>query len=70
VGLVADTVDGLESFAPSDHVSGASLLPGLPYLQGVIKQEDGLILIHDLDLFLSLDEERELDKAMTNVPND
>jgi hypothetical protein len=29
--------------------------------------EDGLILIHDLALLLSLDEEKELDAAMTSA---
>jgi hypothetical protein len=31
----------------------------------VAKLEDGMILIHDLDKFLSLEEERALDAAMT-----
>jgi hypothetical protein len=31
----------------------------------VAKLEDGMILIHDLDKFLSLEEERVLDEAMT-----
>ena len=33
------------------------LFPGLEYLSGVVKLKDGLIFIHDLERFLSLDEE-------------
>ena len=32
---------------------------------GVIKLDDGLVLIHDLEKFLSLDEARSLDEAMS-----
>jgi purine-binding chemotaxis protein CheW len=45
-------------------VSAEESLPFAEYLQGVAKTEDGLVLIYDLDQFLSLDEERTLDKAL------
>jgi len=34
------------------------------HLRGVAKMEDGLVLIYDLDRFLSLDEEKKLDQAL------
>ncbi len=40
------------------------ILPGMEYVEGVIKLEDGLALIHDLDRFLSLDEEKKLNTAL------
>jgi len=30
----------------------------------VVKLDDGIVLIHDLDTFLSLEEEKKLDKAV------
>jgi purine-binding chemotaxis protein CheW len=36
----------------------------LEYVEGVIKLEDGLILIHDLDTLLSLEEEQTLAAAL------
>jgi len=36
------------------------------YVEGVVKLSDGLILIHDLDKFLSLEEESSLDQALEN----
>jgi purine-binding chemotaxis protein CheW len=48
-----------------DHIIGAkTILPELPYIEGVIKFEDGMILIHNLDRFLSLEEEKILGEAM------
>jgi len=48
-----------------DHIIDAkAILPELPYIEGVIKLEDGMILIHNLDEFLSLEEEKMLGEAM------
>lgn len=46
------------------------IVPGLDLLQGVVKLDDGLILIHDLDKFLSLDEAHALDAAMSKEATD
>jgi len=35
-------------------------------VEGVVKLTDGLILIHDLDKFLSLEEEETLDHVLKN----
>jgi chemotaxis signal transduction protein len=39
-------------------------LPFAKYLKGVAKIDDELILIYDLEQFLSLDEEKELEHAL------
>lgn len=45
------------------------ILPGkLAYMEGVVKLEDGLIFIHDLDTFLSLEEAQRLDRALKKAP--
>jgi purine-binding chemotaxis protein CheW len=43
----------------------ARLAPDLAHIRGVIPLEDGLLLIQDLEQFLSPQEERALDHAMT-----
>lgn len=64
VALVADSVSGVLEHAGPDRVGAEAILPGLEYVDGVVKLDDGLILIHDLDRFLSLDEAEALDRAM------
>lgn len=64
VALVADSVSGVLEHAEPDCVDAETILPGLEYVDGVVKLDDGLILIHDLDRFLSLDEADALDRAM------
>ncbi|HYN74460.1 MAG TPA: chemotaxis protein CheW [Candidatus Methanoperedens sp.] len=64
VALVVDAVLGVRELAAGELVSARRCLPFAFYLQGVAKMEDGLVLIYDLDRFLSLDEEGALDAAM------
>ena len=41
-----------------------SVLPGIGHVAGVVALPDGLLLIHDLDAFFSLEEERQLAGAL------
>jgi purine-binding chemotaxis protein CheW len=68
VALVVDAVIGVMAYAEQQLVGAADILPGSDYLEGVLKLDDGLILIHDLEKFLSLDEARALDVAMARDP--
>jgi purine-binding chemotaxis protein CheW len=67
VALLVDRAEGLVERADHEIARAASVLPGLEYVRGVAKLGDGLILIHDLDTFLSLDEERKLGEALART---
>lgn len=64
VALRVDQVlDLLE--VPADSIeSSASVAPGSRRTQGVVRLPDGLLVIHDLERFLSLDEEDALDASL------
>ena len=64
VALVVDSVDGVVEYSKLEAVAAQDVLPGLEYVEGVMKLDDELILIHDLDRFLSLEEEAALDRAL------
>ena len=67
VALVVDAVDGIVDYAPQDIVMPETIVPKLEYIAGVLRLDDGMILVHDLDSFLSLDELESLNKAMEHV---
>ena len=67
VALVIDEVHGVIEHEPSAVVAADGMVPGLEQFQGVVKLDDGLVLIHDLEKFLSLDEAHALDAAMEEV---
>ena len=64
VGLEVDTVLGLLGIAESEIVKAGQIVPATDYVEGVLKLPDGIVLIHDLDTFLSLEEEQTLEHAI------
>ncbi len=64
VVLAVDEAEGVIERSPTEIVGAAQIMPGLEQIQGVIKLDDGLVSIHDLESFLSLYEARSLDETM------
>ena len=64
VALVADAVLDVIACSAQSLIAAENILPKVEYVEGVIKLADGLILIHDLDKFLSLEEAGSLDHAL------
>lgn len=65
VALLVDEVTGVLEYSEGESLPAEAIVPGTDHVAGVVKQSDGMVLIHDLARFLSLDEERELDEALT-----
>src|SRR5579884_1786414 len=63
VALIVDAVSGVVERREQEMIAAEKILPGLEYIEGVIKFKDGMILIHDLNKVLSLEEERALNEA-------
>ena len=64
VVLAIDESEGVAERPQADVVASSAIVPGLDEFPGVVKLDDGLVLIHDLERFLSLDEADALDDAM------
>ncbi len=64
LAFMADAVAGVIDCPEEEIIAAEKIVPGLEYLQGVMRLKDGLIFIHDLDRFLSLDEEKYLAEAL------
>ncbi len=64
VGLVVDEVVGVIERSEPEVIPVAKVLPTLDYVEGVIKLENGIVLIHDIDKFLSLEEKKKLEAAL------
>ena len=65
VALVVDTVLGVADFPTHEITPSTHIVPGLSPIAGVIKTMEDVLLIHDLDACLSLDEEQALDEALS-----
>lgn len=64
IALLVDTVIGDIEKNPGDVIPPSDLIDGVEFLIGVIKLEDGVMLIPDLDKILTNKETRALTKAM------
>jgi purine-binding chemotaxis protein CheW len=65
VALVADSVLKVVDVSEDDIIAPKDIVPGTSYLDGIVRLEDGIVLIHDLDKFLSLEEEAMLDETLS-----
>lgn len=64
VALVVNTVNDVLALPPEKLVAPETILPQLEHVEGVVKLDDGMIFIQDLDAFLSLEEGQALEAAI------
>ena len=70
LALPVDLVKGLAEYSEEEIVVPEKIVAGTEYVEGVLKLPDGLILIHDLEKFLSLEEEKILNGAVCGEARD
>ena len=68
VALLVDETHGVIEVSSAERAPAGAILPGLELVDGAVKLEDGLVLIHDLERLLSLDEEAAIDRALSGCP--
>lgn len=64
LALVVDAVVGVTEVSRGAITATEAVLPGIGYVAGVAALSDGVLFIHDIEAFLSLDEERRLCRAL------
>lgn len=64
IALLTDTVTGNIETPAADVVPPSDIIEDVEFLQGVLKLEDGVMLIPDLDKILTVKEDRVLTKAL------
>ena len=68
VALRVDHADWMIDIGADELQDAATIVPQAEYVDGVAKLPDGLVLIHDLDTFLSEAESEALDAALAAPP--
>jgi purine-binding chemotaxis protein CheW len=64
VALAVDSVSGIIERSEEEITESGRFVPGSEYLEGVAKVEDSILLIHNLDRFLCLEEEKQLQEVL------
>ena len=65
IAFAVDAVQGIVACNQEEVLNAEQIVQGLEYIEGVVKTQDGILFIHDLDRFLSLDEEKTLSDSLT-----
>ncbi len=60
VALAVNSVTGVVERTDVEITKAIEVVPGAQYVEGIIRREDGLLFIHDLDRFLSRSEDAEI----------
>src|ERR1035437_6291738 len=66
LALWVDTVNGVNSMTQQQNFETKVIMPFAQFIKGVAKIENDMILIYDLEQFLSLTEEIVLEQALLN----
>ncbi|MBN2030898.1 purine-binding chemotaxis protein CheW [bacterium] len=69
VAIMVDDVEDIVEIAKNKIIEQEKILPGLDHIEGAAKIENDVIIIHDLEKCLSMDEELMLNKAIDNKKN-
>lgn len=64
--ILVDNVLGVAEFSEQEIIAPAELYPGIEYLEGVSKLEDGILYIYNLDRFLSSAEKSEIEQLLSD----
>ena len=65
VALAVDSVNGVYDLEHHQAIDARETFPFTEYVSGIASHEHGIVLITNLEKFLSLDEERVLDAALS-----
>jgi purine-binding chemotaxis protein CheW len=64
VAIVVNSVAGVVERTAEEVTDAQRIVPGAQYVEGITRLEDGILFIHDLDLFLSKQEEEHLESLL------
>lgn len=67
LALPVDAVLGVRNVATETVMPPDGVLPGIGHVTGIAALADGLLFIHNLETFLSLDDERRLTDALEGL---
>ena len=67
LAVIVESVLGVVERSSDDVVNTSGIARGIHHIEGLLKTNDGLVLIQDLDKFFSLEEESSLEQAMGNA---
>lgn len=60
IAVYADEIDGFIDFNEQDLIKPEQIAPGIEFIKGIVKRNDDMIMVYDLNSFVELDKYKEL----------
>lgn len=67
VAILVDDIGEIVEISEQKVVNPGQILPGIDYIEGAVKLEGNIVLIHDLTRFLSLEEGQQIDEVIKHT---
>lgn len=67
IAILVDDIGEIVEISDRKIITTGQILPNIDYVEGAVKIEGNIVLIHDLVRFLSLEEERQIDEAIKHT---
>lgn len=64
LGIIVDEVNDVIEYDESKLIAPEQIISGIGYVEGVLKLQDGIVLIHDINKFLSIEEDEAIENAV------
>lgn len=64
IAFFADSVEGVVDEPEGAVTEGGDVVPGLEHVRGVMRLDEGLVLVHDLERVLSLEDRERVSAAL------
>jgi len=64
VAILVDSVSDIVETDQQNRIAREEILSEMEYLKGVVRTQDGILLVQDLEKLLSFEEEKELERAV------
>lgn len=67
IGLMVDTASPVVDFDSNSITPSDEVMPGIGNVTGIARTVDGMVIINDIDKFLSIDEDAAIDDAISGM---
>lgn len=64
LALIADNVEGIMEYDENELTKPDNIAPGIKFIKGILKRDDDIVMVYELDSFIGLDDYQELSESV------
>lgn len=64
LALIADDVEGIIEYNEDELTKPDNIAPGIKFIKGIVKRDDDIVMVYDLDSFIGFDDYQKLSEPI------